>query len=550
MIRGLIHVAKNGDNAAADGSVDKPFLTIQAAIDYAVANFTLDSLNQVVVQVGPGLFEEQLCGRYRITVKGSADVRWNNPTILKNTGSVPGDYPLKFESADDYMIMEDMMIIAGSYNGILGYFPKAARFKNCGLSGRFIETSLDTSGSYHLYLEKCDIADGTGKFLDLTGVDLASWRKVEFQGCRLEEVAPTVSSTHLTSGSYLQFRNCYGKNIVPSISGDWRLEGYNSRLAHNLSGSMGRLTFGAAGRPCEMINCELMAGLHFTANPGETFAIQNCSNNGFDVSIPDGEGDITADVDLTDCLYQGNIQHNGLDGEVKLAGPLRNVGGNATNKFRNIQEAINSITTVGIIKVFENYSSLAELLIPNDTTVVLDGQRAHSLSFTGDIAELGSGEKLSFAKFTEIAGGDIEVNGNNAEIHICDNADVVARILVTAGTGAVVHVGKSTLVGPTGKKALQINSVNPTELIEYSLLKGATGHSAIDFSVAANNCLQVKFSTLLHGDLAGNDPITRSGGDPIVSVYCSAGNSNLTPPATITNDVSSAGNVADPQIDF
>jgi pectin methylesterase-like acyl-CoA thioesterase len=56
-IRHTVHVGKNGNNSTADGSLGRPYLTVQAAID-AISDATM--IDQYAVLVGPGLYDEDV----------------------------------------------------------------------------------------------------------------------------------------------------------------------------------------------------------------------------------------------------------------------------------------------------------------------------------------------------------------------------------------------------------------------------------------------------------------------------------------------------------
>jgi hypothetical protein len=64
--------------------------------------------------------------------------------------------------------------------------------------------------------------------------------------------------------------------------------------------------------------------------------------------------------------------HNGLSGEIEIQGKLRSVGGNEINKYISIQDAIDSLTSDGIIFLqpgtyTEQLHSRAEILIQGRT---------------------------------------------------------------------------------------------------------------------------------------------------------------------------------------
>lgn len=53
-LRAVLFVTTNGDDGTADGSINKPFSTLQAAHNYAVSNF--DPSQRVVIAIAPGVY--------------------------------------------------------------------------------------------------------------------------------------------------------------------------------------------------------------------------------------------------------------------------------------------------------------------------------------------------------------------------------------------------------------------------------------------------------------------------------------------------------------
>jgi hypothetical protein len=69
------YVAKNGTDGTADGSIGKPYLTIQAAIN-AASTFASSVANQVI-NIGPGLYTENLTINYgRVALIGASSQKW------------------------------------------------------------------------------------------------------------------------------------------------------------------------------------------------------------------------------------------------------------------------------------------------------------------------------------------------------------------------------------------------------------------------------------------------------------------------------------------
>ncbi len=213
---------------------------------------------------------------------------------------------------------------------------------------------------------------------------------------------------------------------------------------------------------------------------------------------------------------------------------------------------MNSINGSGIIELHESFSGLAELSMPNNTKVTIDGRRVYSLAFTTDIIELGLGEELIFNNLSEITGGNVEINGNNAKFHMhsCPCGSNTLQILATAGTGTMVHLRNTNMIGSTGCSPLQVNSLDVSYLISYSRLTGAAGQPAVEFTVQSIGKLRSRFSTLVHGDGVNNAPLTYTGAGKVTFAMYSCGLNAAWNPASFTNSVGSANNTTDPNIDF
>jgi hypothetical protein len=113
LLQNVVYVAKNGNDSGADGSINKPFLTVQAAMDYAwtvyvnpigpqpVAPFT-----RPTVYVCAGTYDDgnlilppQICvegqgfNHSRITGNWSIDTRWSNYSPPNISGTlIPNDF--------------------------------------------------------------------------------------------------------------------------------------------------------------------------------------------------------------------------------------------------------------------------------------------------------------------------------------------------------------------------------------------------------------------------------------------------------------------------
>jgi hypothetical protein len=129
LLRNVVYVAKNGVDFGADGSISKPFLTVQAALQYAWTTYVLPAepqptppFTRATVYVCPGTYDDgplvlppQICvmgmggNISRITGNWTIDNRWSNyvPASLPSPPSVlvPSD-------------MRSMFLLVGIYGNV------------------------------------------------------------------------------------------------------------------------------------------------------------------------------------------------------------------------------------------------------------------------------------------------------------------------------------------------------------------------------------------------------------------------------------------------
>ena len=518
------------------------FSTIQAAIDYVYSTYSyeLNEVKQAIVMVGTGKYEEQIHSYEHITISGYEYGKRPSATLY-NTGVDSAHYPLRSDEDEHYNIIG--MSILTDASGVFGKIPNT-KFVNCHFrNGNFIERNSTCLAIFN----NCSFFNLDYGGFYFVGTNLTGTRNILLQDCSDTGVptTPTITSTHTSWANFSCDNVELEGNISVGGNWDWRLYacrifGYSQRNNINTTGEL------------NIVNSIITNGLHFASEPDAFLMINSSFKYGSSSDIPVGEADITADVVITDSNYSNNIQHNGLSGNVKINNPIKAVGADASNKYFSIQDAIDSITTEGIIDLSADFANLAELTIPNNTKVTIDGHRSYSLSFTANIATLGLGEILIFNRLSNLIGGTVEIDGNNSGFHMhsCPCGDNLIQILATSGTDSKVHLRNTNVTGDAGNSVIQIDNVDTIYKISYCRLIGATGQPAIEFSVDADNTLQTRFSTFVHGDGGANSPITTVNGYDVSYAMYSCGLNAALNPAQTTNTIGSAGNIVDAGIDF
>lgn len=544
-IENIIYVAKNGADTNT-GSMNEPFLKIQAACDYAIANMSPTLDNMVIIEVFPGLYEEQIHSIEGIFISGtepSYPINEKKAVILYNTGVDAEHYPLRGDDGDYYALQN--MIVRVDDEETFGKVCNS-RFAQCRFEGGyFIEGTEDVA----VYATWYDCAFYNCKGFNLTGV-APNGRYLVFERCwNGWNKTATFESTHTVGNAVVDMDGGHLSFTKLSIKGDWY---HFAKNYHSFGSSRHEYdtTKGVVYRGVTITN-----GIHFVSSPA-SFKIVDCGfEDGAESPVPAGEADITADVVITGVECLNNSFHNGMCGCIHITDNIRDVGG-GRNKYLCLQCAIDSVESgeAGVVRLNDSFTDLAELTLNDNVSIVIDGQRTHSLTFTADIVELGLNQVLTFSRMCSINGGAIEINGNGAELHThsCNHSSVF-HIVTTSGVGAQVHINNSSFQGDTGHPALEINGLDPSLLIEYSKMEGAVGQPAVNYTVAADSKLRAKFSTFIHGDGGENNyPIVRTGSFSVTfSIYTSAGNDSFLPPAGgLSNSISGANNTDDKALDF
>jgi hypothetical protein len=253
---------------------------------------------------------------------------------------------------------------------------------------------------------------------------------------------------------------------------------------------------------------------------------------------------------VTDVDYVNNVQQNGISGNIQIQCPVKPVGCDSSNKYYTLQDALTSIPNngAGTVKISETLTGLAELVIPTGVDVNFDAQKIYSLTFTGDIIEVGDNQKCFFQTFVELNGNDMFVNGTAAELKLSGCGVINGHITITDGSD--VKIRRSGLVADTGYPAITMNDLTCAFTFGYSKLKGATGYPAILTTAECDGLIKGKFSTLISGTPLTISPILYTGLNKLdISLYNSALSGTFSA-ATITNLIGSPNLTYDPGINY
>ena len=514
----IVYVAKNGSDSNT-GTIGDPFLTIETANNYAIANRP-PWPGRIVVKVAPGIYTEHLTqGYYRVYIVGDTrtpDEKEKDVTI-RNLGDTPINYPLgmtgKLNLIGINIVTTD--IDNEPIEGIYGELLESSTFSACNLmNGYFVEQATPTS----IYMQFTFCHFQGGKDFVLTGT-VNQHRALAFGDCTLEGKSVFASSG--TDTKYIKLDNSYVTDEI-KIEGDWSLTAQSSELHHN-----GSFTFDTDG-DIDLYNSIIVNGLHFVSDtPGSKRFVNNYFRAvTFTSDITVASGTVISIVD-----FSGNKMDKGLCKDFQIAGGQRNVGGFAENKYTSLQCAVYSIpeNESGIITLHENETDLDKLILNTGSKVTIKCGKKHSLSFIGDVVELGENQELSWHEVHSLSGGEIKLNGDNALLSFEGCLTAQCYIVATSGVGSMVLFYYSSLLGATGQTFLQIDNADTLIVSGYSRLKGAVGQPAVAFNILTVNKFKAKFSTFLHGDGGSNRPIVYlpTSGKADVAIYNSASNAGL-----------------------
>ena len=508
------------------------FSTIVGAMTYARAHMPTYPAKALIL-VYPGKYEETITDtHYRIHVQGVANTSYYmKGSVLYGTGVDSDNYPLKYYGGSVLNLIN--MTVEVDYGETFGEFANL-RCDNCSfLGGHFIEYTGSDTRAMEIRHCVCD-----NDMFKLTGAQ--DGRFVAFRNCDLYGGTIDFGSTDtIGHRRSIKFERTICESIL-NIEGDWNINAYLSEMY-----GIGKFVFDTTG-DIYFDKVILPNGLHFKSDPGGGKSIVDC--NFVNPDVLSTYKDVTADVVITDVAYSGNTQQNGICECIQIRSPEKHVGGH-TDCYYDLQSAVSSITGDGTVRIWEDLASLPEIVITNaNTDINIDGQKKYSMAFTGDIVEVGADRKFGFTNVLQLTGGNVELNGNNAEISFVSCPDITGYLTLT--NGAFSTLSKSSLYGATGHPAVSVDNITTPIIIGYSLVKGSTGNPAVYWAVDADGTFEGKFSTFVHGDAAGNSPFDHVlAGKVDISVYLSGLNSAWNP-AKFTNLIGSAGVIIDPNITY
>ncbi len=286
----VLWVATNGNNATANGSIFKPFATLQAAHDYAGANFS--ATDHVSLMLTPGVYAGVTLTRPRTHIAGMASMshatRITESITINPTTAVEGVYNSTFELAELLVTPATgnaLVITGGQVLSVLGHRIKlwvgntnqtALQVNNTAASGvrmEFVDSTFQSTGTTGITCDVSNVFAGTFKNSNVYG---GSNTAMKFVNSTL-----TLSTVGIS---------CSGADAV-SITG-------NSVI------SAGNCTFGSSAANSNGLNI----------GTGATAVVGQCA---FDV--PTGTGYAVKGVAGSVFVYANNIIAYGKNNKISSA---------------------------------------------------------------------------------------------------------------------------------------------------------------------------------------------------------------------------------------
>jgi len=224
------------------------FNTIQAGIDFAIAEWSPSGGKRATVYVYSGTYNEQIHTPSGVNIVGVETAGDGASAKIVNTGDDPSNYPLRSTSEDYYRIWNMRFQASSSSNTIMEIGATRGRFTDCNFNKGQIKESNRT-GSTQAYrtvhFKGCWFPINSR--INLTG-EHEDPIDVWFENCMISDTRTVVfGSTHNETdvgGTIVSqvrfFSNTRFSTTSPYIGGDWSLYAHDSELAMATNNGVGK----------------------------------------------------------------------------------------------------------------------------------------------------------------------------------------------------------------------------------------------------------------------------------------------------------------------
>jgi len=477
-IEQVLVVDKSSEVYVADGTQQLPFNSIQDAIDAAVA-LTPTTTNRILIYIYPGIYDEALTLNtdyiYLQGVNRESTIIQNTATVLTITADETAIWNLTIEATS-----ADAVIIAS------GAMTKYVEFHDCCILKPANNTAfISVATGADLRFVCCDIVSGTG----VTGFH-------------------AILLTDANTGNRLAFEDCQILGgFIRMIGGDLRVERCNCAAA----GGVGSIWLNGAAVQDVFISQNSFFGevaaaakVYTSAAPaGDVVVKDNHFVGG--ANVPDLESTVA----VTGWVIEGNVMEVGIAPEISHVAPTRYVGSAGMKDwYATTQDALDSCTFDDITVHLWKDEAVAALLRPPDFCVYIDGH-GHTISRAGGVLTILSGECVITRRLNLT--GKVVLAGTNGKLYLQNGSVLTGGVQFAVTASGAFEISDSEIIGSAvWQYPIQIDT-NPgiDIVIKRSYLKGVSGSPAI-YWTTGNDDIKIKFSTIEHGSLAGNNPFGRS----------------------------------------
>jgi len=480
-IQQILIVDKTAGTYAPDGTQQRPFNSIGAAVTAAVA-LAPTTTNRILIYIHPGIYEEAVAITNDFIYLQGED---RDTTIITSDTVTLGITADEVSVSDLTIHSEDAFYAIG----LNGSFNEFVRFFNCLIDVGDPDGYVFIEGGASAWFERCDwiVDDGAGGDPALATDDDAS-NRVVLNDC-------TISGGYIDfDGGALTVRD--GSISSDSANGCVRLTDANVGVVTLDSVHFIGLAAGARK-------------IYVTAAPTQGI-VRNCL---FDSGA--NNPDIDSTVALTGWIIEGNVMEAGIDSNVSHVAPTRYVGAAGDVDFyAAIQDALDACTfddiTVHLLQDF----TIAAALTPPSRPVIIDGHGFTITRAAGSPAiTIGSSDDLETRDVNIVGSIDFAPAQGGATLLLGPGTVLTGMLDVQSGDAtATVDLDGATVNGDASDNyCIRLADADPVVTIKRSYLKGNSGNVAIYWDTVTNDDLQLAWSTVIHGSVGANNPFGRSG---------------------------------------
>lgn len=470
-IEQILYVSQDSSYVGpADGTIQKPFTTIGAAVAAAGA-LTPAEDNRILILIYPGIYDEQvtladdyvmLCG-----VDRDACILYHDTAApLVVTADVVSVWDLKIESdagqdivdvtgsADFYECLFQGDDTAGEQ--VVVTTTGTVRFKDC-----FFAVTDDGNivlnvgaAAATVLLEGCDVV----------GVSVLADGAATFHDCWLFSTGATATIECQAGLDSLRVQGC---EVWTDSSGD-------------------------------VISLAAQVDLTLLGNTLQTTA---------------GTYSVQAGAAVTGAVIEDNVMiGGGIHANVSHVKPERIVGASGMcDWYATTQEALTSCTFDDITVKLRRDEVAGALIVPPALRVIVDGCGKHTLTRAAGADVIAATTSRNLILRDLILDGRI-LHQNPAAYLTILSCECLAGILLANAAGGDMRITDSYVIAGVGTMgAIDIRGDATPIILKRSRLKGTAGKHAVYWDNGiTNNNLKIQDCTIMHGSLGANNPFGRN----------------------------------------